>query len=882
MTTYRVQAPDGTVLGVEGPPDATPDQITQFAASQYKPSAPTAAPASDIPTTPTQSGPFGPLLNPKEPATNSEAGQYELQKSAELKAPFSLKSGTMPDEGLAFHIGRMMGTGDPQAAAELFIDKYPNGDLKETDDGTLVFRPDQNSPYQRVGGTAELGSLLNFRNALPLAASALPIGEGIGVGRLAAKALPRVARVMGAVGSRFPLIGPSLRFGSQTSTGSLLDSLVNAFTGPTDDTDALKEGNKAGASGLVAGATTLGVGTLLKIPGVAAQSARLVKGLFDKSISNQASDWLSGLIVKTADPQLIQLSKEAEEKGFDPLMLGQVGHPMARVIASQVGAVSDAIKNTQVGQLDSIRQKVQGVIDANPAQGASSGTLKQLIEIQKNEITALDPVLQRLGVSDVGAALQGQVQQTLKYAKDDIRYKMSTAAAEAGDKWIAMPTDPLKQAAATIQRGVMAPGAEGPVQLHDIDPRIAKDLDKINKLGPEFGTIEVGGKQDNAFEQFMELRDSWYDLMTSQSSSASTKQDAFKLWEASQNVIRQAFSDLSNGNAATAATASFTKAQQDAMDAFKNYSDTRQFLQGIASSNTPGTLAANLVKPGKAPILNVLAKTGGIDVVQDGFRTQLFNNVEGAEKIITDLQRRDPSVINSVLPPAEQKAWIGLSQNAKALNGTMTAKMAAGGADATDNAIRIASEEGGDAIKKFVDATGGYSGSYATGLRNGIYQDVINNIGDVNRLSSTIDKYMGRVKQLGNVLNPDDISFLDTLKKYSKVVGPDQRNVSSYGSLSAGSQGKVLYDITGLFRDKAKFAMTIFNLLNKEGMARVLARPAGRAMVQQSIQQGPTSTGITLLSKAMGFTAQNELRVQSDNDMIQPKGESIPVWAGPY
>jgi len=694
---------------------------------------------------------------------------------------------------------------------------------------------------------------------------------------LLGKAIPLFARA----GRMFPLLAASGRFAGQTSVGSLADSLINAFTGPTDDTDLPSELTKASTSAAVAGGTALATGGILKTPGAAVKLFNLGKGVVTRGGSSGAQNWLSSVIMKTAAPDLVKLSDEAQSQGLPPLTLGQVGHPIVRQIAAQVGAVSDVLKNTAIGQIEQMRQRLQYIVGQNPAQGANAGALKMLIDTEKNEITALGPVMQRMGVSDVGAALKPQIQETLQNARLDIQQKMSAAAAEAGDQWIAIPTNPLKAAAADIERGVYAPGQPGepPVKIKGVPPELKNDIDVINKIGPELGNVEVGGKSDDAFTQFMALRDGWYDMMNSSSASPAAKQAAYKLWNASQSAISQAFSDVSTSAVNRGAmTQSFQDAKAAAMEAFSNYTETRQYLGNIASSNTPGTLAATLVRPGKAPILNMLANTGGIDIVQDGYRTMLLNNQEGAAKMITDLQRSDPSVINSVIPPDEQKAWIDWSNNATLLNRTTTARLANQGRDTLENAQTIALKESSDSIKRFVDATGGYTGSYAAGLRNGIYQDVLDNIGDPRLMGAVIDKYLGRSSALTNVLNDSDVEFLTTLKKAARQVGPTEGNISSYGSLSAGSQAKVLYDVAGLVRERSKFAMTLFNVMNKEAMARVLAQPASRALIQGAIQQGPDATGILMISKAMGLVAQNDLRKASDNKYNAKPSAPLPVY----
>lgn len=812
---------------------------------------------------------FNPPLNFKAPDMAPVAKQYELQKSNDLGAPFSLTEGTMKDEGLAFHIGRLMATGDPQSAADAFLSKYPQGDLKQSD-GDLFWRESPTDTYKRVGGVASLGEAMTARNIVPLAS--MLISPGAGTAWRALSFIPKFAEYIGPIASKFPVISAALRLGGETSAGSLADTGINVASGDTADTDLAKELSKASTSGGEAAIATAVTGGLLKTPGAVISAVKAMKGAISGEGTAKAGDWLSSLIMKGADPELMALSKQAEAEGLSPLTQAQVGHPVARAIAGQVGAVSTALRNSKIEQLNNLRTRLQTVVDSNPDSAANGPALQALVDTQLGQIAAEVPLASKLGVSDLGDALQGQIDQTLGNAKQLIAKNMAKAAVLARQREINIPTAPLKSASDEIRRGVLAPGKEGapPVQLQEIPSVILKDLDKIDQLGENLGNVTAVGKTDTAFDQFMKLRDNWYDLMTS-NPDPNVRQMASKLWNSSHEAINGTFGELG--------TQAFQDARQGALDSFKSYSNLRQVLNGLAQSNTPGRLADTLVQPGRAPILRTLQDAGGLDTVSDGFRTKLSGNLNGAEKTITALQQRDPTVLNLVMPPEEQAAWIGLSKANRSIGSTITADMASGGLEAVTNAQRIAATATKGEIAQFTNATGGYAGPYATSLRNGIYKDVLDKVGDPGGFSKAIDGYLGRQAQLGNVLSSTDVNFLSMLKRYSSVVGAGEREgISSYGGLSAGSQAKVLYDVSGLFRDRAKFALTVMNMVNKDMMARVLARPAGTALIDSAINQGPTPTGLLMLSRSMGLLASNTLRQNNENAYEQAPRPNTPTW----
>lgn len=881
---------------------------------------------------------------------------------------------TMPP-GPAFLIGRQLGMTNWGDADQQFHQLYPQGDLISVGGyplnakvDTWLYREDPTQPFKPLGTLAGIGELANVRNAANIGAIALPGELG----------LLRVAGLTGLL----------------TSTGDYTDYLMNRAQGFSKDIDEASALQRAGESGAQASFplyAMYGAGRVLPWAArYATQLGRGVLNLASLNISKAAGSIVPpgtaeymgskgvNILSRLATPEMLDLSNQAVGAGLTPLTVGQVGPKTIQLIARQTGATSGKMQETILAQMNSARQAIEGAIAKNPDAAANPFMLQKMVDAERDQLLGELPVA-KMGQSVSGMNLQSGVQAWRQNSRELVRQLGDKAAEAAGDTWIGMPMKPLQDAAKEIRTGVLAPGRPpeeadeaigipAPVQPVQVEPPsrdIKPYLQVIDRIGDRLGNVEdADGNVHNAFDQFIAIRDGLYNLKN-ESPDALTRQQAYTLWNATQEMARAAESEITEGGtkggmlrpavklpggkiitgkvgqvhgeltnnpnaeggwitptgkfldrdeaaiwhhaqfgerhagdqitgesynewleeggaypSANKYTQDFRATYQKFIDTYKETETASDVLRSLLNARDPGAVAKAVTQPGRLKTLLTIKKAldgtpqqEAWDAIVDGFRSSLQEDLVKGGQRIAMLQKRDPEMVNALISPREQETWKELADTEQAIRRSLTGRLAETSETNMDNAIKLAQTGTKDELARYVARTGGTTGEFATAIRGGVWQDILNGAKKVDertgeesidpyQLNRSIRNYMigPRRDALDSVMTPADWDTMSLLRRYSAVVGADVSSIG--GSLQAGQIASHLTDIHGMVANKARWALSVLKMVNNKLVSDMLASPVGEKLFVNAINQKTIPSSLRVLNGAVSYISQSTLHPQ--------------------
>lgn len=803
------------------------------------------------------------------------------------------------DNWSAFQIGRQMGMKNWADVDKQFKQIYPQGDLLsiggnplKTDTGTWLYRESPDQPFKPLetassgGGAAAVGEQVNARNAANIASTAISPEVGA----------YRAAGITGLA----------------TATGDYLDYLSERAQGFAQGIDPSSETQRALTTSSEAALPMYGLAIGAKLlPPVAKYALQLgqgIKSLAGGNVADAASSVVPAgsagaikskgisILSKLASPTMLDLSDRAVQAGLAPLTLGQVGPSMVQNMAAQASGTSGKMKDTVTNAMSLVRQKLQAAIAGNPDAAANPVILQKMADAQRDELLAAIPT-GKLGQSVSGLNLQSGLQAWRQNSRVIVRNLGDDAATKAGDTWIGMPMQPLQDAAKDVRVGVQAPGKEPgtSVQIEPPTKLIQPYLTMIDGIGDRLGTItDKEGNEHNAFDQFIALRDGLYDLKN-EGPDAATRQQAYTLWQATQKMADQASSEI-NGKTGRQSTQAFKDAYGKFIDTYKSTEDTADTLTTILNSRDPGTIARALTQPGRLKTLmtikNALVGTpqeGAWNAIQDGFRSLLQEDLGKAGDKIANLRARDPEMLDQLISKREQMSWSDLSQAENDARASLSGKLGASPNSPSENAIALAQKASKAELAKYTAATGGPTGDFATAVRSGIWQDILQQATKVEEktgeesispqaLNSAIRKYMigTRRDALDSVMTQGDWDTLALMRQYSAVVGASVNTIS--GGLQAGQLASHLSDIHGMIFNRDRFFLSMLKTFNNRFVSDILATPVGQQAFAAAAKAPTIPSALAILSHVAGhaasFYTQDKLHPQREQPThIQGEGQ---------
>lgn len=319
------------------------------------------------------------------------------------------------------------------------------------------------------------------------------------------------------------------------------------------------------------------------------------------------------------------------------------------------------------------------------------------------------------------------------------------------------------------------------------------------------------------------------------------------------------------------ASPELTQGISDLTDLQGQRSSNLALLRGQLNASNAGKLGTGIIAPGNGRQIDLIKNQSpeSFSTIQDAFRGQLAN---GNPTTIFKRFASDQPTLDAVIPPEEQKAWLGFGQAKRALN-TLTSKQsqneAKGAVSQLINAGPAADPAGLNGLvaksMKNSGATNSWDTPVAQQARAELYSNVIraatertNASGGADVLNTSRAQAMLRdIEQNAN-------------GKWSSIMGPaDKENLKNLGiylsslDLKAGGQlskaeiARHLFSPLGIFENPKSWALSLAKVFNSDGLGHIFSEPASGKLAAQAIQSGSSIKGIRMMTGAMALAIRS-------------------------